>query len=154
MRCELAAATSESWSQASIVLNCAAYGKDLHDTVGHQLTLSCLLALLVACHWALGSVEAVLACITPALITPPAALVVRAYVHSDAMSREERATHAFERAAAPVISSCVAVAFSMAPMLGCQQEKPFKVAAALIFVSITNILWACLFLPALLASCR
>lgn len=48
MRCDVAADTTESWAQASIMLNCAAYGQDLHDTVGHQLALSCLLALLLA----------------------------------------------------------------------------------------------------------
>ena len=41
-----------------------------------------LLALLVACGWALSSIEAVLACVSPALMTPPAALVISAYASS------------------------------------------------------------------------
>ena len=45
-------------------------------------TLS-LLAMLVACGWALGSTEAVLANVTPAVLTPPAALIVRAYAKAD-----------------------------------------------------------------------
>jgi hypothetical protein len=39
--------TTAAWKQASIVLNCATYGEQLHASVGHQLALSCLLALLI-----------------------------------------------------------------------------------------------------------
>ena len=39
--------TTAAWKQASIILNCASYGEELHATVGHQLAFSCLLALLV-----------------------------------------------------------------------------------------------------------
>lgn len=39
--------TTEQWKQASVVLNCAAYGDELHASVGHQLVLSGVLGLLV-----------------------------------------------------------------------------------------------------------
>ena len=47
MSCTAEPNTTAAWRQASIVLNCANYGEELHETVGHQLTVSCLLALLV-----------------------------------------------------------------------------------------------------------
>ena len=77
-----------------------------------------MLGLLVASGWALGSVEAVLACVTPALLTPPAALIIRAYVRASrpsgprlaVESRVERAVRAFEQASIPITSGWVAMA--------------------------------------------
>ena len=120
---------------------------------------STILALLVASGWALGSVEAVLACVTPSLLTPPAALVVRSYVRasrttgaSEAVEgRAERAMRAFEQAAAPITSSWVAMSVALAPMLLCQLATEFKVAAALCFLGLCISAWVGVFFPALLA---
>lgn len=115
-------------------------------------TLS-LLALFVACGWALGSTEALLAHVTPALMTPPAALVLRAYASSESNGRASRAKHAFERGGAPVISGCVAIMLAIAPMLGSQLMKEFKVAVALVFTAVSVAFWIGFFLPALLGQC-
>ena len=112
-------------------------------------TLS-LLALLVACGWALGSTEAVLACVTPALLTPPAALVLRAYVKAEG-SRLARASYAFDAASAPIASGWLALAVAIAPILACHLDMEFKVAATICFVALCVVLWIGVFLPMLLA---
>ena len=109
-----------------------------------------LTALLVACQWALGSTEALLASITPALVAPPAALVLRTYAQSDAAKRSHRAAHAFVRGGAPVISGCVAMALGLAPLLACQLIDIFKFAVALSLIAFVVTFWIGIFLPALL----
>ena len=117
-----------------------------------------LTACLVACRWALGSTEALLASITPALITPPTALVLRSYQQADAggppMKRSLRAAHAFSRCGAPVISGCVAISLCLAPLLACQLVDLFKFAVALSFIALCVGTWAGLLLPALLGAPR
>ena len=117
-----------------------------------------LTACLVACRWALGSTEALLASITPALITPPTALVLRSYQQADAggppMKRSLRAAHAFSRCGAPVISGCVAISLCLAPLLACQLVDLFKFAVALSFIALCVGTWAGLLLPALLGASR
>ena len=110
-----------------------------------------LLALLVGCGWALGATEAALACLTPALVTAPAALVVRAYCLSGARRRGRRAAEAFVRAGAPVISGCFAMALGLAPLLACQHEEARKFAIAISMLAACIGLWIGLFLPALLS---
>ena len=118
-----------------------------------------MLGLLVASGWALGSVEAVLACVTPALLTPPAALIIRAYVRASrpsgprlaVESRVERAVRAFEQASIPITSGWVAMAVALTPMLLCQLMTEFKVAAALCFAAACVSAWIGVFLPLLLA---
>ena len=118
-----------------------------------------MLGLLVASGWALGSVEAVLACVTPALLTPPAALIIRAYVRASrpsgprlaVESRVERAVRAFEQASIPITSGWVAMAVALTPMLLCQLITEFKVAAALCFAAACVSAWIGVFLPLLLA---
>ena len=83
-----------------------------------------LLALLVGCGWALGATEAALACLTPALVTAPAALVVRAYCLSGARRRGRRAAEAFVRAGAPVISGCFAMALGSRRFSRANTRKP------------------------------
>ena len=39
--------TTSQWIQASVVLNCAAYGSELHASVGHQLALSGVVGVLI-----------------------------------------------------------------------------------------------------------
>ena len=112
-----------------------------------------LLALLVGCGWALGATEAALACLTPALVTAPAALVVRAYCLSGARRRGRRAAEAFVRAGAPVISGCFAMALGLAPLLACQHEEARKFAIAISMLAACIGLWIGLFLPALLGQC-
>ena len=113
------------------------------------------LALLVASGWALGSTESVLACITPALLTPPAALIVRAYTRASRgggkPDRVSRAVKAFERASAPIVSNWLSIGVAMCPMLACQLQAEFKVAAALCFVAVCVGGWICIVLPFLLA---
>ena len=111
-----------------------------------------LLALLVGCGWALGATEAALACLTPALVTAPAALVVRAYCLSGARRRGRRAAEAFVRAGAPVISGCFAMALGLAPLLACQHEEARKFAIAISMLAACIGLWIGLFLPALLSA--
>ena len=112
-----------------------------------------LLALLVGCGWALGATEAALACLTPALVTAPAALVVRAYCLSGARRRGRRAAEAFVRAGAPVISGCFAMALGLAPLLACQHEEARKFAIAISMLAACIGLWIGLFLPALFGQC-
>lgn len=112
-----------------------------------------LLALLVGCGWALGATEAALACLTPALVTAPAALVVRAYCLSGARRRGQRAAEAFVRAGAPVISGCFAMALGLAPLLACQHEEARKFAIAISMLAACIGLWIGLFLPALFGQC-
>ncbi|KOO22425.1 hypothetical protein Ctob_000519 [Chrysochromulina tobinii] len=100
-----------------------------------------LLALLVVSGAALGSTEAVLACIAPALLTPPAAFVLRAYANSPEGSRVDRSANAYAHGSSIVSSSWFAIAVVMAPVLSAQLSQEFKVSAALIFVSL------CVFLP-------
>ena len=109
-----------------------------------------LLALLVINGWALGSTEAVLACITPALLTPPAALVLRAYSKPANGDRVARSVYAFEFASATVCSGWLAIVIAIAPMLACQLMMEFKVAAALCFVALCACLWVGVCLPVLL----
>ena len=111
-----------------------------------------LLALLVGCGWALGATEAALACLTPALVTAPAALVVRAYCLSGARRRGRRAAEAFVRAGAPVISGCFAMALGLAPLLACQHEEARKFAIAISMLAACIGLWIGLFLPALFSA--
>jgi hypothetical protein len=110
-----------------------------------------LLSLLVACGWELGVTEAVLACATPALLAPPLALVVRAYLGSAMPLRAERAERALLRGGAPIISSSIAMVVGFAPLLACQQVHAFHAAVALVFASLTIAVWGGIFLPALLA---
>ena len=114
-----------------------------------------MLALLVASGWALGSTEAVLACITPAMLTPPAALVIRAYTRASRgtsiQTRTARAIKAFERAGVSIFSNWLAMTVALAPMLLSQLMAEFKIAAALCFVAISIGSWICVALPYLLA---
>ena len=112
---------------------------------------STFFAMLVACGWALGSTEAGLANVTPALLTPPAALVVRAYARAPPHGRTSRALAAFQEASAPIASGWLAIAVALTPMLACQLATEFKFAAALCFVAVCVAVWIALFLPALLA---
>ena len=115
----------------------------------------CMLAMLVASGWALSSTEAVLACATPSLLTPPAALILRVYERASrnggVNQRELRAARAFERAGVTIISGWVAMSVALAPMLMCQLITEFKVAAALLYVAVCIIAWVALFLPVALA---
>jgi len=115
------------------------------------LATLCLLSLLVLSGWALGSTEAVLANVTPALLTPPAALVLRAYVKAKPEGRVLRAAHAVQYACAPISSGWVAIAAAISPMLACQLATEFKVAAILCFVAVCVSVWIGVFLPLLLA---
>jgi hypothetical protein len=106
-----------------------------------------LLALLVVSGAALGSTEAVLACIAPALLTPPAAFVLRAYANSPEGSRVDRSANAYAHGSSIVSSSWFAIAVVMAPVLSAQLSQEFKVSAALIFVSLCVFLWVGVSLP-------
>ena len=109
-----------------------------------------LLALLVVSGAALGSTEAVLACIAPALLTPPAAFVLRAYANSPEGSRVDRSANAYAHGSSIVSSSWFAIAVVMAPVLSAQLSQEFKVSAALIFVSLCVFLWVGVSLPLIL----
>ena len=89
-----------------------------------------LLSLLVACGWELGVTEAVLACATPALLAPPLALVVRAYLGSAMPLPADRPARAPLRRAAPTLPSPLAPLLRLAPPPPCPPAPPSPAAPA------------------------
>ena len=111
-----------------------------------------LLSLLVACSWSLGDTEAVILCAAPAITTPAAAVLVRAYSACEEQRRGQRAAYAFRRVASPIISGSFAVALGTSSMLGCYLERVFKLELAVCFCAACVGMWVGVFLPALLAT--